>query len=337
MFTGIGFVRAMLLGCFGVMCSGGPVLAAAPLASSAAAPAPIKIIIDTDVGDDIDDSFALAWALANPRFEVVAITSAWGDTTLRDRMIRRILATMGREGIPIGHGRATQNRTVFTQRHWAEAASPLARPPTDATALMTEKIRRHPGKIVLVALAPLTNIGALIDRDPETFRKLKAVVVMGGSIERGYNSGNGAVPGSPPSAEYNAAMDPASLRKLLASGVPVVLFPLDSTQVKFQEIERDRLLGNGGPISEMLAALYHQWRLNNEWGQSTPTLFDTLPLAWLLDPSLCPARPMRVEVADDGRTRPGTGAANSMVCIEARDRQVIDAMMKNLLESPDQR
>ena len=191
------------------------------LLTPAVTPAPIEIIIDTDIGDDIDDSFALAWALANPRFDVVAVTSAWGDTTLRDRMIRRILSTMGRDGVPIGHGLETRNRTVFTQRRWAEAGALPAPVPTDAAALIAEKIRRSPGDIVLVALAPLTNIGALIDRDPATFRKLKAVVVMSGSIGRGYNSGNGAVPGSPPSAEYNAAMDPASLRKLLGSGVPV--------------------------------------------------------------------------------------------------------------------
>ena len=100
----IRLVAAMLLGWLGVLSGGGTVLAAAHPAPSATAPAPIKIIVDTDLGDDIDDSFALAWALATPRFEVVAVTSAWGDTTLRDRMIRRILVTMRRDRIPIGHG-----------------------------------------------------------------------------------------------------------------------------------------------------------------------------------------------------------------------------------------
>ncbi len=324
-------LRHMVLGWAGAIALAFDASWAAAQASPTVEPAPLKIMIDTDIGDDIDDSFAVAWALANPRFHVVAITSAWGDTALRDRMLQRLLQTMGRSDVSLGHGIVTKNPTPFTQRRWAEAAAPPPAPLPDAVDLMLERIRHDPGAITLVALAPLTNIGALLDRDPDAFRQLKAVVIMSGSVVRGYNKGNGAITGAPPSAEYNAAMDPASLRKLLASGVPVTLFPLDSTQVKLQEIERDRLLGNGGPTSEMLASLYHQWKLNNQWGQLTPTLFDVVPLAALIDSTICPARPMRIEVSETGRTTEVPGPANAGVCLTSRGDAVVQAMTSDLL------
>ncbi|MBV8741307.1 MAG: nucleoside hydrolase, partial [Sinobacteraceae bacterium] len=64
-------------------------------AASAAAVNPVPVILDTDVGDDIDDAFALAVALKDPRLEVIGITTAWGDTRTRTLLVRRLLATLG--------------------------------------------------------------------------------------------------------------------------------------------------------------------------------------------------------------------------------------------------
>jgi inosine-uridine nucleoside N-ribohydrolase len=93
------------------------------------------------------------------------------------------------------------------------------------------------------------------------------------------------------------------------------MFPLDSTQIKFDEVRRDRLFAYGSPASDALALLYHQWRLLNSWGQITPTLFDAIPVVWLLQPEACPLKPMRIEVDARGYTRPVTGAPNVAVCL----------------------
>ena len=72
--------------------------AAAPVPADAATPAatvqPLPVIIDTDVGDDIDDAFALAIALQDPRLEVIGVTTAWGDTRTRMLLVRRLLAAL---------------------------------------------------------------------------------------------------------------------------------------------------------------------------------------------------------------------------------------------------
>ncbi len=90
----------------------------------------------------------------------------------------------------------------------------------DAAGFLLGQIRAHPGQITLIAIGPLFNIQAAIERDPATFRQLKRVVMMGGSIYRGYDGRDGAAPSSRCGVEHQPRPG-RSLRALLASGVPV--------------------------------------------------------------------------------------------------------------------
>src|SRR5207248_2675228 len=194
---------------------------------------PLPVIIDTDVGDDIDDAFALTLALNDPRVEVIGVTTAWGDTRTRTLLVRRLLATLGRRDVVVAQGPATVNAVPFTQRKWASGATDTS-PARDAIEFISEQAHKRPGEITLVALAPLSNIEALARRDPEALHELRQVVMMGGSIHAGYNQG-GAIPVAEPSAEYNVASAPGGLVALLQSKVAVRMFPLDSTQIKLVE------------------------------------------------------------------------------------------------------
>lgn len=291
---------------------------------------PIPVIIDTDIGDDLDDAFAVAVALSDPRLEVIGITAAWGDTRTRVLLVRRLLATMGRHDVTVAQGAATPDPVPFTQRQWALGESDGS-PAADAIEFIRSEVRRRPGEITLIALAPLSNVEALRERDPEALRNLRQIILMGGSIHAGYQIG-GAIPNQTPSAEYNIASAPAAFASLLQSGVPLTLFPLDSTQIKFDEVRRDRLFAHGSPTSDALTLLYHQWRLFNSWGQITPTLFDVVPVTWLLEPSSCPLTSMRITVDDKGYTRAADGAANVRVCLKSDEaavqRLIIDALAR---------
>jgi inosine-uridine nucleoside N-ribohydrolase len=302
-------------------------LAAAHHAVAASA-VPEPVIIDTDVGDDIDDAFALAIALHDPKLQVIGITTAWGDTWTRTLLVRRLLAALGRKDVVVAQGPETPNNVPFTQKKWAEGATDRT-PPPDAIEFIRDQVNRRPGQITLIALAPLSNIEALEKRAPDALHKLKQVALMGGSIYAGYNRG-GAVPVATPNAEYNIASAPRGLTLLLESGVPVRMFPLDSTQLKFDEVRRDRLFAYGSPVSDALALLYHQWRLLNSWGQITPTLFDAVPVVWMLQPAACPLKPMRIDVDARGYTRPVTGAPNVDVCLtldeNSAQRLIMDAL-----------
>lgn len=137
---------------------------------------------------------------------------------------------------------------------------------------------------------------------------------MAGSIRRGYGD-LGYLPNRGPSAEYNIAMDIPAARKLFASGVPLYVMPLDSTQLKLDEVMRATLFSQGAPSTDALALLYQQWTASTL--NPTPTLYDAMAVAEVIDPSLCPTQPMRIRIDDRGYTRVEPGQANANVCLRS--------------------
>ena len=292
---------------------------APPLCSSQSSTLPAvpeKVIIDTDIGDDIDDAFALALALRSPELQIIGITTTFGDAETRAKLVDRFLAEVGRPDIPVAAGAPTASRGTFTQRRYAEGGRDRKPSHPDAVAFVLEQIRRYPGQVTLIAIGPLMNVGAAIDKDAATFRKLKRVVMMGGSIKRGYGD-LGFGPPRPPQPEWNILNDIPSAQKLFASGVPLFVMPLDSTQLKLDEVKRNFLFSQGTPLTDSLTLLYHQW------GQETPTLFDPMTIAFIVNPALCPVQPMRIRVDEKGFTRVDLGSPsalnvpNAQVCLDS--------------------
>ncbi len=271
---------------------------------------PEKIIIDTDIGDDVDDAFALALALRSPELQIFGITTTFGDTNIRANLADRLLGEAGRADISVAVGTPTQSAGKFTQRPYADGGNFARTSHPKAVDFILDQIRHYPDQITLVAIGPLVNVGALIDKDPATFHKLKRVVLMGGSIERGYGDLGYSNPHGP-EPEWNIKNDIPSAQKLFASGVPIFMMPLDSTQLKLDEVKRAVLFQAGTPITDALTLLYH------EWGQETPTLFDVMTIAYILNPQLCPVKPMHIQIDNKGFTRAGPGASNAQVCLNS--------------------
>lgn len=302
----------------------------APAQSTHAAAAG-QVIVDTDIGDDIDDAFAVALLLNSPEFEILGFTTAWGDTGLRAQLLERLLRETGHGKIPVARGIVTTSMTPFTQARWAQrGGTPAQAPP--AVDFLLQQIRLHPGQISLIALGPLTNIGAAIARDPATFRQLKRVVLMGGSVRVGYRKSE-YVASRPPDKEYNIAADIPAAQKLFSSGVPIVMMPLDSTQVRLDAVERNALFGHGSALTDALTLLYHQWSDSYQpWSSDTPTLFDAVPVAYLADRRICPTTALRIAVDQEGYTREEAGAANAEVCLALDKRRFFDLFMQRLLQ-----
>ncbi|HXE36473.1 MAG TPA: nucleoside hydrolase [Verrucomicrobiae bacterium] len=269
-----------------------------------------KVIIDTDIGDDIDDAFAIALALKSPELEILGISTTFGDTEARAKIVDRLLGEAGRIDIPVLAGTPTHTTNVMNQRRYGEGGHFARASHPSAADFIFEQIRRYPGQITLIAIGPLMNVGALIDKDPATFLKLKRVVIMGGSIECGYGE-LWFCPQRGPDAEWNIINDIPSAKKLFLSGVQLYVMPLDSTQLKLDETKRAYLFKQGAPLTDSLTLLYH------EWGQQTPTLFDPVTVAFILDPKICPVEPMHIRVDDKGFTRREPGPPNAQVCMHS--------------------
>ena len=296
-----------------------------PVLAQAAA-TPQLAIIDTDIGDDIDDAFAVALALQSPELKIVGITTAYGDTELRARLLDRYLAAVGRKDIPVAAGVATQHSNVFTQAAYAEREP--ASKHEDGVRFLLETIQKHPGEITILAIGPEGNLAAAIRQDGATFRKVKRVVLMGGSIYRGYDGDHGEH--RPPDAEWNINRDPKAAQVLVASGVPLFYMPLDSTQIHLEGTDRERIFAAGSALTDQLTLLYHQWMRGTDNHSPTPTLFDPVAVSYAIRPELCPAKPLRIEVDDKGFTRPVEGEPNAQVCLQSDEKGFLDLLLSRV-------
>jgi len=165
-----------------------------------------KIILDTDIGSDIDDAVCLAYLLANPDCDLLGITTVTGEPEKRAQMASAMCKIAGREDIPIYPG-SPEPLLIKQQQPLAPQAAALKKwpgqdhfPRGEAVDFLRRTIRSHPGEITLLGIGPLTNIALLFKTDPEIPALLKALVLMCGIFSN-------QAPGHGP-LEWNAKLDP---------------------------------------------------------------------------------------------------------------------------------
>jgi len=129
----------------------------------------IPVIFDTDICDDIDDTWALAMLLQSPEFDVKLIVTAVGNTSSKVKTIAKFLETAGRTDIPIGAG-VKQHNGRHRQDAWAEDYDLSSYPGTiydDGVQALIDTIMKSRGKIKLIAVGPVPNIAAALEREPK--------------------------------------------------------------------------------------------------------------------------------------------------------------------------
>jgi len=148
-----------------------------------------QVVLDTDIGTDVDDALALSVLLGSPEIDLVAVTTVYGDTLLRARMVTRLLALAGRRGVAVRAGlRETRaGRDIYWAGHEGSTMPGLeqevvvdADDPAAAIRLLVDTVRGNPGRVSVLAVGPLTNIGAAITLDPVFAADVAEIVIMGG-------------------------------------------------------------------------------------------------------------------------------------------------------------
>lgn len=243
------------VGLCGMLVCSGVQAAAAQAQTVPAIAAAERVVVSTDIGDDIDDAFALGLLLRSPQLQVLGIASAWGDTTLRAQLLQRLLQLAGRSEIPLAVGERTTSTIPFSQARWAAKGQLPGKLP-DAAAMILQQARLHPGELTLLVLGPMTDAARAQQRDPAGFAKLKRIVAMGGSVRVGYGK-SAYRPASAPAPEYNLLADVPAAQRVFAAGVPIVLLPLDATQITLEESERVALFAQGDGLTDALTQLYY--------------------------------------------------------------------------------
>ncbi len=165
-----------------------------------------KILLDTDIGSDIDDAVGLTYLLMQPACELVGITTVSGQGLLRARLASVICLAASNNEVPIHIGAETplivkQRQPIAQQadrlHNWPHAA---IFPEIPAVEFMAKVILQNPGEVTLLAIGPLTNLALLFSVYPETADALKGLVIMGGVFKDD--------PNNPWKEEWNILLDP---------------------------------------------------------------------------------------------------------------------------------
>lgn len=293
-----------------------------------------KVILDSDLGSDIDDAFAVALLLASPELEIVGITLGHGQTGNRGRLACRLLYETGREDVPVALGKPTPLVVGHPeikgpdprQFSWAEGFTTVQPIETPATDFIADQLRRHPNQITLISVGPVSNLADLLQKDPEVLQLAKQVYSMFGSFYLGYG-------GSPvPSAEWNVRADIPSARTLSSSNVEITYAGLDVTAlVELKAEQRRALWSHGSPLTDALEALYRLW------GRETPILFDPVPIGMVLWPELFRTRAAHVRTTLEGFTvidesRPPNGRVAMSIRTDEFLKRLVDRLLRQDLK-----
>ena len=274
-----------------------------------------KILLDTDIGTDIDDAWALGYALKSPHFELLGVTVTDADTPHRASLACKLLHRLGRTDVPVAVGRQTQAippDRIDYQFTWAEDFEAYRPVRTPAADFLADTIRRNPAQVTLIAVGPLQNVGDLVRRHPDVVRLVKRVVLMSGSI--GPNAWSSA-----PMAEWNVKLAIPEAQAVYAADWPLTIVPLDSTTyVRLEDGERETLRHAGTPLVVALEALLRLWV---ESPSSRMTLHDQMALAEAQHPGRffhrCEPMPLRVD--GEGYTRVDKAQGRPVtVCLEPK-------------------
>jgi inosine-uridine nucleoside N-ribohydrolase len=268
----------------------------------------VPIILDTDIGSDVDDAFALGLALASPELELVAVTTVGSQAEDRAWMVCRMLTAVGRRDVPVAWGRDSQPESpiegqIQYRRHPGVIFNRTVKPVKEsAVEVLYSRLKAQPGKLTLVPIGPLTNIARLLSEHPDCKPWIKRIVLMGGSVRVGY------APKSPPEPEWNITCDIPAAKVVFTSGVPLTVAPLDATaMLKLEDPLRGKLFAACTPLTFQLQALYQLW------DKPTPVLFDPVAVMLSFREQFCTLEDLHLTVDDKGFTRIGQGKANARV------------------------
>ena len=261
-----------------------------------------KIIIDTDPGQD--DAVAILLALASPELDVLGITAVAGNVPLdwTQKNARRVCELAGRPEVLVFAGASQPlKRPLVTAEH-VHGSTGLEGPelpePTmplqtlHAVDFLIEELLRQPsGTVTLCTLGALTNVALALQRAPEIACRIQQIVMMGG----GYSEGGNITP----AAEFNIYVDPHAARIVFASGVPLVVIPLDVThQVLTNRKRMDAIAAIGTPVARATVEMLDFFERFDvqKYGSDGGPLHDPCVIAYLLQPKLFQGRLCNVEI-----------------------------------------
>lgn len=262
----------------------------------------MKVIIDTDIGDDIDDAYALILAASTPEIELIGVTTVYRNAEQRAKIAAALLEELGKGEIPVAAGEDYPYKTPFKVEPF-EKRLPDGRPEIphyfpefaeekysslSAEEFLLSSAEKYPGEVTVAAIGPLTNLARAYEKDPVRFGKIKEIVCMGGCFGSAF-------------AEWNVRCDAEAAEKVLSSGVRTTMIGIDVTKYTFLTADQEsRLVSFGAPALELAAKMLK--KMHADIPSRVTTLHDVLTVAELTN-SFCGYEKRTARVSLDGDTR----------------------------------
>src|SRR5215212_11453055 len=282
------------------------------------------VVLDTDIGTDVDDLLALALLVGAPEVELIGVTTVYGDTVLRARMTRLVLDQMERQAVPIGIGarETLSGRPVWWAGHEGQGIPGLDQVQVDesitATDLLDQAASEHRGRLELFAIGPLTNVAEAISADESFATSLRHLYIMGGAFWMEQ-------------AEHNIKSDPEAAAIVFRSGIPMTICGLDVTQrVRLREADISQIREAASGIGSVLEDQVRRW-----WAYTGATenhLHDPVAILPALHPEVfrfeqCDVH-VELEGANPGRTwadgcGSGTVRIAADVNVKAAEQEIV--------------
>lgn len=258
-----------------------------------------KIIIDTDIGDDIDDALALALAISSPEIELVGVTTVYKNTLARARIASWLVNGTG-TAIPVVPGKrmpiSKKKETLLNldeipcQYTVEMETSPIIQS-VDAVSFLRTMLTQSPDPITIVTLGALTNIAVLVQRYPEVIPQIKRIVMMGGAYYSHIK-------------EYNICCDPEAADIVFQTGVSVLAVGLDVTlQCKLTEEQIQKLYHSKADMAVFASKLIQLYRMRHHGAEIF--LHDPLAVAAVFATSLLEFQQQRILVETEGLVTTG--------------------------------
>ncbi|MBP3300461.1 MAG: nucleoside hydrolase [Clostridia bacterium] len=260
-----------------------------------------KILIDMDIGDDIDDAIAL-YAAMRRGFEIVGVTTVFRNTVDRARQAKKLLKEYGKgyETVPVFFGYGTPLESTETDfdhiPHYtpdleSDRYAPDGKTPEDAVNFIVDACRRYGKDLTVVAIGPFTNLAKVIEQDPEALSLADQVVIMGGAYYKQY-------------ADWNVMCDVAAADLMFRSLDNLACLGADVTHLTVgEDALYENLLNYAGEETghRYLTELCRLWRQDRP--RAKLLLHDPLVIYYLDDPALCGMNPVSVAVMTEGFAR----------------------------------
>jgi inosine-uridine nucleoside N-ribohydrolase len=294
---------------------------------------PIPVILATDIGDDIDDTWALGLLLKCPELDLKLVLTEYGKAPYRAKLIGKFLEATGHGNIPIGvgpdvspHGEGLQAPVIKDY----DLGSYPGKVHADGVQTLIDTIMQSPQPVTLIVIGPMPNVAAALAREPRIVQHAR-LVAMAGSVRLGYNGS------TLPSPEWNVKADVRAAQQVLSAAWDVTITPLDTCGlVKLEGEQYRRVRDATDSTAAAVIQNYRTWSSSNHHptdpDSHSSTLFDTVAVYLAFTQELCTMESLNLRISDDGYTRPDSGGKRMKVATQWKNLDAYrDFLVKRLI------